>query len=78
MAEDQLAAKLYSTKSCHLCEAAERVLIGGRVAVTKIDIVSDVALLKKYGLRIPVLQRIDNGAELDWPFDAEAVADFLK
>jgi hypothetical protein len=29
-------------------------------------------------LRIPVLQRIDNDAELDWPFDAPALSRFLK
>jgi hypothetical protein len=33
-----------------------------------VDITSDVALVRLYGVRIPVLKRSD-GAELGWPFD---------
>jgi hypothetical protein len=34
-------------------------------------------LFERYGLTIPVLRRCDNGAELNWPFDAEQVVAFL-
>ena len=35
------------------------------------------ALEAAYGARVPVLRREDTGAELDWPFDADAVRRFL-
>jgi hypothetical protein len=34
-------------------------------------------LLEKYRIRIPVLRRDDNCAELDWPFDAPALQRFI-
>ena len=36
----------------------------------------DAALAARYGPRVPVLRR-DDGAELDWPFDADAVRRFM-
>lgn len=78
MAVVQINAKLYGTESCHLCEAAEAILHQAGFAAIKIDIVADENLFGKYSLRIPVLQRIDNDAELDWPFDAATISRFLK
>jgi glutaredoxin len=69
--------KLYGTTFCHLCEEAEAVLHGVGIEANYIDIAEDDALLKKYGTRIPVLQRLDTGAELGWPFDAADVSRFL-
>ena len=71
---------LYSTSACHLCEQAERLLMpwvehGLRVAVD--DIADSDTLFERYGERIPVLRRADSGAELDWPFDAVRLAEFL-
>jgi hypothetical protein len=43
-----------------------------------VDITGDDELLEKYGIRIPVLKRVDTGAELGWPFDAVAVLRFLE
>lgn len=77
MAADPVNAKLYGTRSCHLCEAAAEILRQAGAAAVHIDIAGDDRLLDKYGLRIPVLQRCDNAAELDWPFDAAAAARFL-
>jgi len=78
LSENNLIVKLYGASSCHLCEKAEAILGQSGVAYTRIDIRSDSTLLKKYGLRIPVLQRTDNGAELDWPFDPEDADAFLR
>ena len=64
---------LYGTRYCHLCEQAEAVLHAARVTAEYIDIAEDEALLEKYGTRIPVVQRVDSGAELDWPFDGAAL-----
>lgn len=69
--------KLYGTTFCHLCEEAEAVLHETGIAAEHIDIAEDDELLEKYGTRIPVLQRLDTGAELGWPFDAAAVSQFL-
>ncbi len=68
---------LYATKSCHLCEAAQTLLRAAGAAAEYVDIAQDEALLERYGMRIPVLCRVDSGAELDWPFDAAALARFL-
>jgi hypothetical protein len=61
-----------------LCEEAERIIREtGNVAVV-IDIVDDDNLFDRYGMRIPVLKRMDNDTELDWPFDTTSVSSFLK
>lgn len=65
---------LYATSGCHLCEQADALI---RRTVTlpfrTIEITDDDNILQNYGLRIPVLRRLDTGEELDWPFDAAAI-----
>lgn len=68
---------LYGTEFCHLCDAAKAILCETGIDADYIDIAEDDALLEKYGIRIPVLQRVDTGAELGWPFDATTVSRFL-
>ena len=68
---------LYGTSCCHLCEEAEAILREAGVAAEYLDIADNDGLLEKYGVRIPVLRRIDKGEELGWPFDAASVAQFL-
>lgn len=68
---------LYGKESCHLCDEAEFILRDLGVSVEYTDITTDAGLLENYGVRIPVLKRLDNGAELGWPFDAERVGRFL-
>jgi hypothetical protein len=50
----------------------------GKVVLETIDIAEDEALLDKYSLRIPVLQRQDTQDELNWPFSAMDISEFLK
>ncbi len=72
--------QLFGTLGCHLCELAEAELlpfVEHGLLVELVDIVESAAWLDRYALRIPVLRRIDTGAELDWPFEAEQVASFL-
>ena len=69
--------QLYGTAFCHLCEEAEAILHELGAETVHIDIAEDDELLEKYGVRIPVLKRVDTGAELGWPFNAEAVSRFL-
>jgi hypothetical protein len=73
-----IIAKLYSTAFCHLCEEAQEILKKAGIAATVADILGNDLLLERYGTRIPVLQRAGDDAELDWPFDAAAVARFLS
>ena len=69
---------LYATSGCHLCERAE-ALVRGAVAVAflPVEIADDAELLERYGVRIPVLRRVDTGEELDWPFDVAAIRRLL-
>lgn len=72
--------QLFGTLGCHLCEIAEEVLmplVEHGLLVELVDIAHSDALFDTYGLRIPVLRRVDTGAELDWPFDADQVVAFL-
>ncbi len=53
-------------------------LVEHGLLVELMDIAERSDLVELYGLRIPVLRRVDNGAELDWPFEAEQVVSFLQ
>ena len=68
---------LYATEHCHLCETAQQTIRQAGLAVTLIDIVDDDHFFDQYAMRIPVLQRTDTLAELDWPFDTASVLQFL-
>ncbi|MBD8494404.1 glutaredoxin family protein [Pseudomonas syringae] len=73
--------QLFSKPGCHLCEVAEGLLlplVEYGLMVELVDIADDPLLLEYYDLRIPVLRRVDTGAELDWPFDVDQVAAFLS
>jgi hypothetical protein len=73
--------QLFGTLGCHLCEVAEVELlpfVEHGLLVELVDIVEQEDWLTRYALRIPVLRRIDTGEELDWPFEGEQVASFLR
>ena len=73
--------QLFGTLGCHLCELAEAEvmpLVQHGLLVELIDIADSEALVEAYGLRIPVLRRVDTGAELGWPFDTEQIVAFLR
>ncbi|KAA6170390.1 MULTISPECIES: glutaredoxin family protein [Pseudomonas] len=73
--------QLFGTLGCHLCEIAEAEiipLVERGLLVELVDITDPEDLTDAYGLRIPVLRRVDTGAELDWPFDTEQVVAFLR
>lgn len=72
-----MALTLLQRDDCPLCDAAYEVLVAAGVADFEprwID--GDAALEARYGARVPVLRR-DDGAELGWPFDADAVRAFM-
>lgn len=73
--------QLLGTLGCHLCELAEAELmplVEHGLQVELIDIAEDPALFDSYSLHIPVLLRIDTGAELRWPFDTAQVVAFVR
>ncbi len=71
---------LYYQPECHLCDEAEAVLHAAGLAETylKVDIETDLELLKRYGISVPVLKRDDNQKELFWPFDQLGLKAFLE
>ena len=70
---------LYYQPDCHLCDEAESLMhmAGLGESYQKVDIETDLELLKNYGIHVPVLKREDNKEELFWPFDQTGLAVFL-
>lgn len=72
---------LYTTLGCHLCEQAMELvkpLLGSEYQLDQIDIIESEELIELYGIRIPVIKRQDNGAEIGWPFDQQQFLEFLQ
>lgn len=72
--------QLFGTLGCHLCEQAQSLLmpwVAQGLLVELLDIVDDPKWLERYALTIPVLKRLDTQTELNWPFDAQRLAQFL-
>lgn len=69
--------QLYTTSACHLCELAEALLEEAKLTAESIEIANEDALVLRYGIRIPVLKRLDTEAELNWPFTAQDILQFL-
>jgi hypothetical protein len=72
--------RLYSRPDCHLCEVALELVnnCGQSVDLEMVNIEDELRLLDRYGLSIPVLQRLDSGAELGWPFEQASLTLFLN
>ena len=71
---------LYGTLGCHLCEQAEALLaplLHDACSIECIDISDSDELLERYATSIPVLRRLRDDAELQWPFSVEQAALFL-
>jgi len=73
---------LYTTSHCHLCEQAEALLtnLAKQYAFHWLttEISDDDDLIEKYGIRIPVIQRIDNQSEVNWPFTENDIVMLIK
>ncbi|MDP3087147.1 MAG: glutaredoxin family protein [Methylotenera sp.] len=74
--------QLYGTSHCHLCEHAEIQLtelskkFDIQWCVT--EITNDSKLLELYELKIPVLRRMDNNMEIEWPFNLYEMIQLIK
>ena len=72
------ALTLYQRDECHLCDLAIEVLAQARAPeFDSVFIDGDEGLEARYGVRVPVLRDDARGAELDWPFDARRLRDWL-
>ena len=67
---------LFGTSACHLCELAEALLVQAGAGFEHVDISDSDDLFERYGTTIPVV-RTEEGRELNWPFDAQMLAEFL-
>ena len=70
---------LYYQPECHLCDEAEVLLHAAGLADSylKVDIETDLDLLKQYGVHVPVLKRRDDNQELFWPFSHADLTEFV-
>jgi len=70
---------LFQRDDCHLCDLALEVLAIARAPeFDSVFIDEDEVLERRYGVRVPVLRDEVRGIELDWPFDAVMLRDFLS
>jgi hypothetical protein len=68
---------LYQRDDCHLCDQELALLAQARVPdFDSVFVDDDAALEARYGARVPVLRDVASGREIDWPFDAHALAAF--
>lgn len=69
---------LYQRDDCHLCDLALEVLAQVRAPeFESVWIDGDAVLEARYGARVPVLRDTAGDRELDWPFDAAGLAEWL-
>lgn len=72
---------LYSTSHCHLCEQAAALLVSLSdqydIEWINIEVTDDLVLLESYGIKIPVLKRLDTNVEIAWPFSSQDIEKFL-
>jgi hypothetical protein len=68
---------LYGTQFCHLCDEAKAILQLAGVEFAYIDIACNNDLLVRYGIRIPVVQKVGVATELAWPFDRQTFEQWL-
>ena len=70
---------LYQRDDCHLCDQALAVLAAAGVPEFDSVWIDDDAMLEaRYGERVPVLRDEDAARELEWPFDAAVVRQWLE
>lgn len=73
---------LFTGPDCHLCDLALQVMEASacrsQFEYDKVNIRTSTELYHLYAVRIPVVKRSDNGAELGWPFDVTAFEEFIQ
>lgn len=72
-----MSFNLYSSEGCHLCELALEICSPLIKKLSVIDIV-DNDLVEQYGVHIPVLENLDSGKKLFWPFESQDVKELIE
>ena len=71
----------FTTKGCHLCENAEKLLSTlmqtHDLILESVDISDSKALVERYGILIPVIKDEKTGKELHWPFEADDITNLF-
>lgn len=74
--------KLYIIAGHPTCAVAEHMLLEwveqSGLLVELVDLAEHPALRARLGNDAPVLERLDSGARMAWPFDLEDIEHFLK
>ena len=67
----------FTTKGCHLCENAEKLLSTLEqthdLIIESVDISDSEALVERYGILIPVIKDKKTEKELHWPFETDDI-----
>ena len=83
---NEISIVLYTTLGCHLCEQAEVVIARVsqhlashkvNLSLSKTDIAEDASLVDAYGIRIPVVRVLHSEIDIGWPFDENALLNYL-
>jgi|TARA_B100001996_G_C18384412_1_gene486626 thiol-disulfide isomerase/thioredoxin len=71
----------FTTKGCHLCESAEKLLLAlmqtHDLILESVDISDSEALVERYGILIPVIKDKKTEKELHWPFEADDITNLF-
>ena len=73
--------EFFTRPGCHLCDEARAVLVAEQARtpfeLQEVDIESDAALVREYGLRIPVVV-VDGDEAFEYTVDADELAARLR
>jgi hypothetical protein len=69
---------LYSRVDCHLCDQVVMMLDRAGIRWRPVDIDGDPELVRRYGIKVPVLQLPASGRELFFPFSDEQLLIFAR
>ena len=69
---------LYTRPDCGLCVEAEALLRAAGCGYDAINIERDLALIRRFGDCIPVVENPESGQTIQWPFDARAITSLMN
>ena len=70
--------RYYTKYGCPLCDEGLAILCAfDGISIESVDIEDSDEVYAAYAVRIPVIQQVDTGEELGWPFDRDSVSRFL-
>ena len=76
-----MKVEFFTRPGCHLCDEARAVLVAEQARtpfeLQEVDIESDAALVREYGLRIPVVV-VDGEEAFEYTVDADELAVRLR